>query len=75
MSEELTSAIRIVEAAGYRVVQQSKRQPAHSRETIAFVLKRRDEGQSDEATAAELGVTRSTISGIIWRHRTSKAKA
>ena len=71
--EAVMAAIAIVEAAGYRVVRQSKVQPAHSRETIAFVLKRRAEGKSDQAVANELGVSRSTVSGIIWRHKTKKA--
>lgn len=70
----VTEAIRVVEAAGYRVIQQSKFQPAHTRDTIAFVLKRREEGKSDQAVANELGVSRSTVSGIIWRHKTSKER-
>lgn len=75
MTEELTSAIRVVEAAGYRVIRKSKFRPSHTREQIAFVLRRRGEGRSDGAIAAEMGVTRSTVSGIIWRHLTSKGKA
>lgn len=72
---DLANAIRLVEAAGYRVILQSQFQPAHTRETIEFVLKRRGEGRTDQAIADEMGVSRSTVSGIIWRHKTKKDRA
>lgn len=69
----VVEAIRIVEAAGYIV--RKRPRPCNSAERISHVLKRRSEGWTDEATSVELGVTRSTVSGIIWRHKTQKERA
>lgn len=67
---EVMAAIEIVKAAGYRV---SKMQhPSITKAVRDQVIAGRAAEKTNSAIAADLGLTKDQVAGIIWRHNNPK---